>query len=218
MTKQTTSNNPRLPRRVRNHVNPLADRSEIAFEGFNNNKPIIVDIGAYRGEFSQGLLEHFGDSRNLIVTEIRKPYVEYLKAFFEDAPQVAVFGGDSARTIRGLLESSISRGVVVEYIFVNFPDPWFKEKHKKRRVVNPDFLTTLSRLVGEETTLVFQTDQRTLFEETVELIEDQGVWEIEYFDEPLWGIQSYWEQVKIGEGDTIYRMKVSLQKTAGASL
>ena len=95
---------------------------------------------------------------------------------------------------------------MIDYIFVNFPDPWFKEKHKKRRVVNATFLDDLAHIVDGRTKLVFQTDQIPLFDETVELIQENRKYSIEYFKEPLWGIQSYWEVMKIKEGDTINRM------------
>ena len=202
---------PRLPRRVRNHVNPLADQSVIDFGGFSSDNPIIVDIGAYRGEFTQSLVGHHGEAYNYIVTEIRKPYEEYLRELFASHDNIAVFGGDSARNISGLVQHSIERGVTIAYIFINFPDPWFKEKHKKRRVLNPHFLDSLAQLITGDTTIVFQTDQKQLFEETVEVVQEDGRWDFEYFTEPLWGIQSYWEQIKIGEGDTIYRMQITLR-------
>ena len=57
-----------LPKRIRNHVNPLADLTEHQFEGFSDNKPIIVDVGAYRGEFTKQLHEQYGNNYNFIVT------------------------------------------------------------------------------------------------------------------------------------------------------
>lgn len=223
-----------LPKRVRNHVNPLADQTEINFGGFANAKPIMIDIGAYRGEFSQQLVEQFGDTHNFIVTEIRKPYANYLRELFQGNTNVAVFDGDSARNIRGLLESSIKKGVLIDYVFINFPDPWFKEKHKKRRVVNHDFLNTLKDLLqtqapevvprpgcisgggtsgcgtSNKTKIIFQTDQKPLFDETVELIQENRGWQVEHFDNPLWGIQSHWENTKVAEGNLIYRVQISL--------
>lgn len=202
--------NIRPPKRIRNHVNPLADRTVIDFSGFDNHKSIIVDIGAYRGEFSQQLVENFSNSHNFIVTEIRKPYAEYLRKLFTPHKNVAVFDGDSAKNIAGLIEQSVKKGVLIDYIFINFPDPWFKEKHKKRRVLNVDFLTELINLpVSNDTKIIFQTDQKNLFDETTELIKQTGKWGVEYFNESLWGIQSYWETMKIKEAGHIYRMKIT---------
>jgi len=208
MTKQTPKI--QLPKRIRNHVNPLADQKLIDFAGFENSKPIMIDIGAYRGEFSKQLVSLFSDTHNFIVTEIRKPYANYLRELFSDHANVSVFDGDSARNISGLIKKSIKNGVLIDYIFVNFPDPWFKEKHKKRRVVNTNFLDELARLVDPETKLVFQTDQKEMFNETMEVIEEHNKWNIEYFKDPLWGAQSYWETMKIKEGDNISRAVITL--------
>lgn len=205
-------NRPKLPKRIRNHVNPLADRTDISFPGFDNDNPIMMDIGAYRGEFAEQLVERFSISHNFIVTEIRKPFANYLRNFFSENKNVTVFDGDSARNIENLLQSSVNNEVAIDYIFINFPDPWFKEKHKKRRVVNHDFLNRLKTLITPETTIVFQTDQKSLFDETVELVNENEGWNIGYFDEPLWGIQSYWETMKIKEGSPIYRMQITLQE------
>lgn len=210
-----TNNKPSLPKRIRNHVNPLSDQSIISFDGFSNTNPIIIDIGAYRGEFSEQLVDQFSNTHNIITTEIRKPYANYLRELFADHDNVAVFDGDSARNISGLIASSIKKGALIEYIFINFPDPWFKEKHKKRRVLNQQFLQdikdSITDTVSDKTQIVFQTDQKPLFDETVELIEETGDWNISYFDEPLYGIQSYWETMKIKEGDAINRMTLTLK-------
>ena len=209
MMKQTVK--PQIPKRKRNHVNPLADETVINFAGFKNTRPIIMDIGAYRGEFSEQLVEKFSNTHNFIVTEIRKPYANYLQELFNENKNVEVFNGDSAKNISGLIKQSLDNGVLIDYIFVNFPDPWFKEKHKKRRVVNTNFLNELANLVTPEVKLVFQTDQKQMFEETVELIIEHGKFDVEYFEEPLWGIQSHWEIMKTDEGDEINRMIITLK-------
>lgn len=200
----------KLPKRVRNHVNPLADLTEHSFTGFDNTNPIIVDIGAYRGEFSEKLLGYFAATRNFIVAEIRKPYAKYLGELFEGNSNVAVFDGDTAKNLKGLLLPSIEKGILIEYIFINFPDPWFKDRHKKRRVVTDTFIKNCRGWIKSETTFIFQTDQHQLFLDTQEILKDQGITYNE-FDDPMWNIQSYWEEMKVSEGKKIYRMTFSFQ-------
>lgn len=197
---------PKVPKRIRNHVNPLSDMREHSFDGFSNNHPIIVDIGAYRGEFIQRLEEKFRDSKNFIVCEIRKPYAEYLRELFFGKDHVVVFDGDSARNLKSLLKKSQDNGGLAEYIFINFPDPWFKDRHKKRRVITQKFLQETRSWISPETVFVFQTDQEGLFRETQELLEEEGI-EYQEFDTPIWDAQTHWELMKISEGDLIYRMK-----------
>ena len=199
-----------IPKRVRNHVNPLADQQTTVFGGFDNDQPIIVDIGAYRGEFTHALSAKFGTQYNYIVCEIRKPYLQYLENLFAGQSNTAVFGSDAARNITNLLGQSRVRGVEIAYIFINFPDPWFKEKHKKRRVLNTNFLDELKKLVSPETKIIFQTDQKDLFQQSLETVSAKNTWRVRSFDAPLWGITSHWEDIKVSEGCPIYRAQIQL--------
>lgn len=200
--------NPKLPKRIRNHVNPLADQIIHEFDGFDNDNPIIIDIGSYRGEFIASLEQKFGESKNYIACEIRKPYAVYLKELFSDKEHIEVFDGDSAKNLKTILEPSQNRGVHIEYVFINFPDPWFKDRHKKRRVVSDTFLKETKKWISPKTIFVFQTDQEELFNDTQELLREEGI-SSQRFSEPLWGIQTHWEQMKVSEGHKIFRMKFS---------
>lgn len=199
------NNKPKVPKRIRNHVNPLSDLTQYVFDGFSNKAPIIVDIGSYRGEFVQQLVNHFGEDKNFLACEIRKPYAHYLRELFKENKNVAVFDSDSARNLQSLIKPSQDKGVICEYVFINFPDPWFKDRHKKRRIITRDFLQDTGTWISPQTTFIFQTDQEQLFLDTQELLDQEGITYTE-FDEPLWGAQTHWETMKISEGNTIYRM------------
>jgi tRNA (guanine-N7-)-methyltransferase len=113
--------------------------------------------------------------------------------------------------MENILKKSIEKNIKIEKIFVNFPDPWFKKKHHKRRVVWGSFLDNLKKWLPEETEIIFQTDQEKLFKETVEEIKKREFLEIERFKRPLWGITTYWEDRKVGEGKKIWRMKIFIK-------
>jgi tRNA (guanine-N7-)-methyltransferase len=101
-------------------------------------------------------------------------------------------------------------GNEIEKIFVNFPDPWFKEKHKKRRFLNEKILNIFFKVLDEDSEIIFQTDQKSLFKDTVKLVKNNGNFKIRKFKKALFDIHTYWEEMKIKEGSKIYRM--SLQK------
>jgi len=64
----------KTPKRIRNHVNPLSYTEEVFFDGFSNDNPIIMDIGSYRGEFGQKLINRFSQesitTKNFNITKI----------------------------------------------------------------------------------------------------------------------------------------------------
>ena len=192
--------------RIRHHVNPLSDLTEHNFSGFENNKPIIIDIGADRGEFTQKLLEKFGDEKNFIVSEIRKPLADRLKKKFCDYDNVVVFDGDMVRNFEQIVRPSVEKGVIIEEIYVNFPDPWFKKRHKKRRVINEKFLSSILNWVQKETKWIFQTDQKELFDDTVEILENIEDIKIKFFDNPPYGATTKWEDAKVLQDEKINRL------------
>ena len=110
-------------KRIRNHVNPLSISKENQVEKFDNNKNVIIDVGSYRGEFGERLLEKFGEERNFIFFEIRKPFYEYLKNKFKENKNIQVFDGDAGRSLKKMIQDLKENNNFVEKIFINFPDP-----------------------------------------------------------------------------------------------
>ena len=192
-------------KRTRAHANPLANLKEYSFEGFGNDKPIFVDVGAFKGEFIAQLSELYPD-HNYICFEIRTPIAEALREKFKDKPNFRVFDGDAGRNFRAILEPCLKEGAQIEQIFVNFPDPWFKDRHKKRRFITTDFCNNLAEWLPAETEIVFQTDQKFLFEETLEYLEVTPYQRIKRFEDSIHGIPTDWEKVKMAKGDQIWRM------------
>ena len=120
-----------------------------------------------------------------------------------------MFDGDTNRILKSILEPSIKKDRSIEYIFINFPDPWFKDKHKKRRVVSQRFIDDIKQWLPSATKIIFQTDQEQLFCETQELLQENTITFKNISSSPL-NAQTYWESMKIKEGETIYRMCFSL--------
>jgi tRNA (guanine-N7-)-methyltransferase len=199
------------PRRVRKHVNPLSILKKHNFSGFKNNNPILVDVGACLGEFSGELMKKF-PAKNFILFEIRVPLANKLREKFKDFENVIVFDGDAGLNFRGILEPCIRNGAKIEQIFVNFPDPWFKERHKKRRFINEKFLKNCAEWIPMETEFVFQTDQEFMFQETLEVVQNSSFSKIDFFKKSIHGIPTHWEKQKLLEGDKIWRMKFCLEK------
>ena len=193
-------------RRVRHHVNPLSDLTEHSFAGFQNGKPIIVDVGADHGEFIEGLLEIFGEEKNFIIFEIRKPLAEKLRENFFQDKNVVVFNGDANRNFKNIIQPCLIKSEIEE-IYINFPDPWFKAKHKKRRFINEKFLQSIKSWVPTSTQWIFQTDQKQLFEETLKILKTLQVNEIYFFENTPYNLPTKWEKAKHKEANKIYRMK-----------
>ena len=62
----------------------------------------------------------------------------------------------------------------IDVIYINFPDPWPKNKHAKRRLTSPDFLQIYRQVLSESGEIRFKTDNRDLFEWSLLNFEQYG--------------------------------------------
>lgn len=194
-----------MSKRIRHHVNPLGIRTEHMFEGFDNTRDIIVDIGAFKGEFIAGLSQQF-PLWNYIALEVRSRIAERLEKRFARDKNIMVFDGDGTRNFRALLEPSQNKGVMIREVYINFPDPWPKERHKKRRIITKNFLQQTGVWIDARTTWIFQTDRKDVFDETIEILKECE-YSYELFHAPPHGVTTDWEDAKVALGEPIYRMR-----------
>ncbi|MEB3883768.1 tRNA (guanosine(46)-N7)-methyltransferase TrmB [Lyngbya sp. CCY1209] len=139
--------------RVRQHVNPLARKFQFSVlppdwtEIYDkSDRPLHVDIGCGRGRFLWKLAQLEPDW-NFLGLEIRKPLVEEANEWRDDKELNnlhyifcnANFALDSL--LRSLPEGVLKR------VSILFPDPWFKNKHQRRRVVQPELVDELSKFM-----------------------------------------------------------------------
>lgn len=92
----------------------------------------------------------------------------------------------------------------VDRIYLNFSDPWPKDRHAKRRLPSREFLARYARILKQGGRLEFKTDNRVLFDFAVEEIEPAG-WKAEVITYDLHG------DAKLMEGNvmTEYEEKFS---------
>lgn len=190
--------------RCRHHVNPLAVTKEVSFDGFENKNPIIMDIGAYKGEFVEEMAMQFPE-KNIIACELRKPIADALTEKFADYDNVVVCDGDAQKNFFHIVMPSIQKGVLLERVYVNFPDPWFKKSHHKRRFLSKKFLDSIEPWFPENTEIVFQTDQEFLFKETQEMLLETGFEVVKVLHNSPFGIQTHWEKEKQKCAKPIFR-------------
>lgn len=74
--------------------------------------------------------------------------------------------------------AALPENVRLAKVFIFFPDPWPKERHHKRRLMQPAFLDTLRQFSTPDTVLYFRTDYREYFDWTVEAINSNSNWRI----------------------------------------
>ena len=138
-------------------------------EIFGNQNPIYLEIGMGKGRFLMDMAEAYPD-RNFVGLEryssVLYRAVQKIEAK-EEPPKNLFFLCEDARKLNEIFE----RGEV-ERIYLNFSDPWPKDRHKRRRLTSPDFLTIYKELLKAGDQIEFKTDNRDLFDYSVETIRE----------------------------------------------
>ena len=100
----------------------------------------------------------------------------------------------------------------VDRIYLNFSDPWPKDRHAKRRLTSPVFMSVYDKILAPQGVVEFKTDNRGLFEYSLESIPDAG-WEItEYtfdlFNNPMaeGNVMTEYEMKFASEGKPICKL------------
>jgi tRNA (guanine-N7-)-methyltransferase len=133
---------------------------------FERPGPLEVDVGCGKGLFLlNAALAH--PERNWLGVELGHRYAQY------SAARLAKRGLGNARVVSGdalRLFAHWMADAALAAVHVYFPDPWWKARHKKRRVMKPEFLRHIERTLQPGGRLHFWTDVQEYFHETLELL------------------------------------------------
>ena len=155
---------------MRQHVNPLSsnfnniERIPSLNEMFGNSKlNLHLDIGCAAGEFLFDLAL-VNTSWNYLGIEIRERLVKTAKLRVQEKEIKNLYFvfGNANNILNDMQNKFILENV--KSISFNFPDPWFKKKHYKRRVIQPDFINILSNSLQKGSLIFIKTDVKDLFD------------------------------------------------------
>lgn len=136
---------------------------------FARRQPLEIEIGSGKGLFLATHSAHHPE-RNFLVLKSREStrYSAYRLAK-QEQPNAAVIVGDGLALFHQFLPDRCAIGV-----HVYFPDPWWKERHRRRRIMKPAFIADVQRVLVSGGHLHFWTDVAQYYEETLRLIQDDS--------------------------------------------
>ena len=155
---------------MRQHVNPLSknfkeiERIPSLNEIFGDPKlNLHLDIGCAAGEFLFDLALA-NTSWNYLGIEIREKLVKTakLKVREREIKNLYFAYGNANNILNDVQSKFIIQNV--KSISFNFPDPWFKKKHHKRRVIQPELIKIFSNLLQKGSLIFIKTDVKDLFD------------------------------------------------------
>lgn len=175
---------------------------------FGNNNPIHIEIGTGKGQFLTGMAE-----RN---PEINFIGIELAKSIIVTAAQKVMDSGvdnilllnENAADINSIFAAN-----EIDVIYLNFSDPWPKNRHEKRRLTFESFLKKYEEILNPSGEIIFKTDNRGLFEYSLVSFSNYGM-KLEEVNLDLHAIKdpdnvmTEYEEKFSAKGQVIYRCRV----------
>lgn len=133
---------------------------------FGLSAPLEVEIGSGKGLFLASAATVRPDN-NFLGVELAKRYAHFAAARLAKLklPNAVIVSGDALRVMHEVLPTT---GVAAVHVY--FPDPWWKKRHRKRRVMNEVLLADVVRVLQPGGRLHFWTDVEEYFQTTLALI------------------------------------------------
>jgi tRNA (guanine-N7-)-methyltransferase len=177
---------------VRQHVNPLSRFFQLPLElpapealFSDPSLPIHLDIGCARGRFLLALAQQ-QPALNHLGVEIRRPLVQAAEADRRalELGNLHYLFCNANVSLQAWL-AALPAGQL-DLVSIQFPDPWFKKKHHKRRVLQPALLLAIAAALAPGKRFFIQSDVPAVIDPMVALTEACGCFSRPAIDAQPW--------------------------------
>ena len=146
----------------------VINNCDFFYDGFTNNNPICLEIGMGKGKFILEMalkypnvnfvgVEKYSSVASVAIKRIRELKPTNLKVLIMDAINL----------------SDVLAGKI-DTIYLNFSDPWPKERHAKRRLTSLNYLQSYDKLFKGQKHIIMKTDNADLFQFSLESFKEYG--------------------------------------------
>ena len=182
---------------------------------FGNDLPVSLELGCGKGEYTVGLARK-NRTHNFIGTDIKGArFWRGAKTAIEEQLDHVAF----LRIRIDQIPRYFSKEDRVNRIWITFPDPQPREGKEKKRLTSPQFLERYRLFCAPDTVVNLKTDDRGLYEYTMQVVKDQGLTLLESSDDvynqmpadhPVAAIQTFYEQMWLGMSKKIHLVSFRL--------
>ena len=181
---------------------------------FDIRRPLQIEIGMGKGQFIRNMAIKHPDINFIGVERYESVLMKAVQRKRNLEADKTIdnlrFLCADARELAEIFETGEA-----DKIFLNFSDPWPKDRHADRRLTSPYFLDIYDRILKSDGVIEFKTDNVGLFEYSLKVIKDSK-WRLDFcsFDfhsekESEENIMTEYEEKFAGQGNKICKMIIS---------
>ena len=180
-------------------------------EIFKNEFPVQIEIGMGKGYFIHTMAKQHPNINFIGIEMFDSVIIRALERVIEEPLENLFLIRTDANFLPLLFpHQSIQR------IYLNFSDPWPKNRHEKRRLTNPKFLDIYKQLLVSDGEIHFKTDNKKLFDYSLEVIEEYPM-ELTYTTrdlhrESIPNIRTEFEEKFAKQGKKIYKLTMKFKE------
>lgn len=142
-------------------------------EVFPRTNPLHIEIGMGKGRFIMDLAATNPDINYIGIERYSSVLLRALqKMELSPLPNLKFICMDAADIAEVFAPDEVSR------IYLNFSDPWPKARHARRRLTSAEFFAQYDRILTQDGTVEFKTDNRPLFDFSVEQLKESSTFEL----------------------------------------
>ena len=176
---------------------------------FGNENPIHIEIGTGKGQFIMEQAERNPDINYIGIEKYSSVLLRALDKRREIELNNLYFIRFDAEYLNTIFAEN-----EIERIYLNFSDPWPKDRHAKRRLTSRNFLSKYDKCLIRDGEVIFKTDNRTLFDFSLDELEiakwciktiSYDLHNSEYLEE---NIMTEYEEKFVSEGKPIHMMRI----------
>jgi tRNA (guanine-N7-)-methyltransferase len=184
-----------MKKRIRTHTNPLNIRQRLTDplwqDQIHAHSIICLEIGFGKGRFMNAYAENH-DDQLIVGVEVRQQMVQAFTAKPYPDNCLPIWGAGHICLEDLIPDRSLSK------VFIFHPDPWFKKRHHKRRVINTSLLATIKTKMRSGGRVYISTDVKELYDDIMAVLLEQN--DKQYISgDPFWvtDYTTHWSQFSI---------------------
>ena len=143
---------------------------------FGNENPIYIEIGMGKGRFLLNMAKQYPNVNFIGIERYSSVLLRALEKYdteeFQELTNIRFVCMDAKE-----LSEVFAKGEV-ERIYLNFSDPWPKARHARRRLTSKEFFERYDQVLAEDGSVEFKTDNRLLFDFSVEQLGESSTFEL----------------------------------------